>query len=558
MLIGIPSTDPEQQPPEKRNIQCGDITSYGIHTKEGDMRRDRRKRTAALTLLTALMILVMSMTVFAAPKISKKSVKMNIGQSVTLKVSGTKSKVTWKSSNKKVVTVSGKGVITAKGAGKAAITAKAGSKKLTCKVTVTVKSLKLSVAKLTISPKRSYKVIAVADGHPVSVKWKTSNKKIATVSSKGVISTKKTGSVTITASYGGKTAKLTVKVKKNAATKVEGGFNQNASSTGSSSSSTAPSVTVTVPTSQTPSASTPSATTPAVPSSSGNSSTPSSSGSSGSTSGSGTAISGGGSSGNSNSGNNSGSSGSGSNANNNGGSSSGSATEIPEGAFTDEQFSAYLEKLKTSSEIPDYSKLTDLQKRKAYDLILARKCGFFTPGITNWQRIENLTNWMQDHIPYSEVGSYYSRYTRDDSIAPGYDLAELLKERYPNDYEFTNIGYDCIWAAQMVVDYAHYFRGLEATRYLAPMGTSGTHQNAAVYLPAEGGRPEGWYSCIPGYSNNRFGQHMSNTPFSSESAGWSWYDNLMRAIAKNPTDRYLGLDYDWNGWGYDYEKGLTK
>ena len=87
--------------------------------------------------LTLMLVLAMGMTVLAAskPKISKKSVKLTYGQSVALKVSGTKGKIRWKSSNKKVAAVNGSGVVTAKGVGRATITAKAGSKKLSCKVT---------------------------------------------------------------------------------------------------------------------------------------------------------------------------------------------------------------------------------------------------------------------------------------------------------------------------------------------------------------------------------------------------------------------------------------
>lgn len=69
-------------------------------------------------------------------KLSKKKVSTNVGKSFTLKVKGTKKKVKWKSSNKKVATVSTKGKVKAKKSGKATITAKVGNKKLKCKVIV--------------------------------------------------------------------------------------------------------------------------------------------------------------------------------------------------------------------------------------------------------------------------------------------------------------------------------------------------------------------------------------------------------------------------------------
>lgn len=73
----------------------------------------------------------------AAVKINKKSISIKVGKTYKLKVKGTKKKVKWSSSNKKVATVSSKGVVKGKKAGKATITAKVGKKKYKCKVTVT-------------------------------------------------------------------------------------------------------------------------------------------------------------------------------------------------------------------------------------------------------------------------------------------------------------------------------------------------------------------------------------------------------------------------------------
>ena len=61
---------------------------------------------------------------------------MYTGQTSTLKVSGTSKKVTWSTSNKKVATVSYRGVISAKSSGSATITARVNNKNLKCRVTV--------------------------------------------------------------------------------------------------------------------------------------------------------------------------------------------------------------------------------------------------------------------------------------------------------------------------------------------------------------------------------------------------------------------------------------
>lgn len=72
----------------------------------------------------------------ATVKLNKTKLTLEVGKSYTLKISGTKSKVTWSSSDKTIATVSSKGVVKAKKAGKATITAKVGSKKYKCTVTV--------------------------------------------------------------------------------------------------------------------------------------------------------------------------------------------------------------------------------------------------------------------------------------------------------------------------------------------------------------------------------------------------------------------------------------
>lgn len=72
-----------------------------------------------------------------------KTVKLNatkktltVGKTFRLKISGTTKKVTWSSNKKSVATVSKKGLVTAKAAGTATITAKVNNKKYTCKITV--------------------------------------------------------------------------------------------------------------------------------------------------------------------------------------------------------------------------------------------------------------------------------------------------------------------------------------------------------------------------------------------------------------------------------------
>ena len=97
------------------------------------MKRNKK----ILTVITILLLIVcMAVPVSAAGKINKKKATLKVGQTLQLKVTGTKGKVKWKSSKKSVATVSSKGRVKAKKKGYATITAKVGKKKYTCKVTV--------------------------------------------------------------------------------------------------------------------------------------------------------------------------------------------------------------------------------------------------------------------------------------------------------------------------------------------------------------------------------------------------------------------------------------
>ena len=70
------------------------------------------------------------------PKINKKKLSLEVGKSYTLKISNTKQKVQWMTSDSNIATVTSKGKVKAVGAGKVKITAEVSGKKFTCTVTV--------------------------------------------------------------------------------------------------------------------------------------------------------------------------------------------------------------------------------------------------------------------------------------------------------------------------------------------------------------------------------------------------------------------------------------
>ena len=105
-----------------------------------------KKMTNHMTalIMTALMVTLVAPVTAEAKgnvKLNKTKVTLSITNktakpSIRLKVKNATRKVAWKSSNKKVAAVNGKGTVTAKKAGKAVITARTRKKSLRCRVTV--------------------------------------------------------------------------------------------------------------------------------------------------------------------------------------------------------------------------------------------------------------------------------------------------------------------------------------------------------------------------------------------------------------------------------------
>lgn len=128
----------------------------------------------------------------------------------------------WKSSNKKIVKVNGAGRLTAgEKTGKAVVTVTLASgltkdiKVAVQKGAVKTKKIKGVPKKLSMKAKETYDLAPVIS--PITsqdkIKYTTSNKKVATVNSKGKIKAKKKGSAVITIKCGSKSVKCKVKVK---------------------------------------------------------------------------------------------------------------------------------------------------------------------------------------------------------------------------------------------------------------------------------------------------------------------------------------------------------
>ncbi|MEE1077143.1 MAG: Ig-like domain-containing protein [Acutalibacteraceae bacterium] len=166
-------------------------------------------------------------TVKKAPtsvSLNKASATLGIGEKIDLNSkmpTGEASRVvTYTSADTSIATVDGSGVVTAKKTGTVTITAKTyNGKTATCKITVkkapTSVSLNKTSATLGIGEKIDLNSKMPSGQASRVVTYTSADTSIATVDSSGVVTAKKTGTVTITAkTYNGKTATCKITVKK--------------------------------------------------------------------------------------------------------------------------------------------------------------------------------------------------------------------------------------------------------------------------------------------------------------------------------------------------------
>lgn len=151
-----------------------------------------------------------------------KTMKLTVKEKKTLipviNPVSTTDKLTYKSSNKKIVAVSGKGVLTAKKAGKAKVTVQSGKKKFVINVTVTAPAptgMKNVPTAKTLKKGKTFvlKPALLPAGAQGKITYKSSNKKVATVDAKGKVKAKGKGEavISVTAGKAKMNCKITVK-----------------------------------------------------------------------------------------------------------------------------------------------------------------------------------------------------------------------------------------------------------------------------------------------------------------------------------------------------------
>lgn len=143
--------------------------------------------------------------------LDKKKVSLKSGQTVQLNVTGSSGKIVWTTSNNKVAKVSSTGRVTALKAGTATITAKNGSKKAVCKVTVTGQTIRLNIKKVTITEGEDIQLLV--KGGTGKTEWESDNIYVAQVSSDGTVTGISRGTATVTAVRDGVTLKCQITVE---------------------------------------------------------------------------------------------------------------------------------------------------------------------------------------------------------------------------------------------------------------------------------------------------------------------------------------------------------
>lgn len=177
---------------------------------------------AGFILFLALMFTGGSVNVkAAAPKLSKKKITIYVGHTGKLKVNNARKKVKWTSSKKQIAAVSSKGVVKGKKAGSAVITAAAGNKKWTCKVTVR-NNVSVSKGAIKILPGKSKKVNIKIQKDVFDIRFKIKDPKVVSckwgkwkgMSIPLTITAKQSGStyITLTNTYSKEKVKINVTV----------------------------------------------------------------------------------------------------------------------------------------------------------------------------------------------------------------------------------------------------------------------------------------------------------------------------------------------------------
>lgn len=171
----------------------------------------KSERTCSVCGMTESKVVARTILKVKTVTISRSSATLLNGKSVqlwakTTPADATTPGVTWKSSNPSVATVSAAGLVSAKRRGTTTITCTAkdgGGAKASCKITVNLAVAKISLDRTSLALNKGRVFTLKATVTPAAatnkaVTWKSSNTKVATVTSAGKVTFKARGTATIT------------------------------------------------------------------------------------------------------------------------------------------------------------------------------------------------------------------------------------------------------------------------------------------------------------------------------------------------------------------------
>lgn len=188
------------------NNRAATVTSNGRITAKGWGSTTVYTYAGNRTLRTKVTIVQMN----------KKNVALSPGKTSQLALWGSNNSTTWKSSNAKVATVSDDGLVTAVGNGTATITARFNGKNITSKITVFSLNhdsvvLEYGGRFTATTPNHGRIVTLKVQGTKDKATWSSNNTKVATVDSKGKVTSRGPGNATITVDIKG--SKITTDIK---------------------------------------------------------------------------------------------------------------------------------------------------------------------------------------------------------------------------------------------------------------------------------------------------------------------------------------------------------
>lgn len=162
------------------------------------------KKYLSLSFVLLLLFLIGPVqSISAAPDIKLNTMKLSIaiGETYNLRLIGTSQKVTWTTSNKKVVTVSNSGVITGIIPGGVTIKAKINNKEYSCRVSVLSPRLAKRSFSLRYGQSENIQIDYLPKQYSNDISWTSSDENVITIDN-DIFKAVGQGSATIKASFG--------------------------------------------------------------------------------------------------------------------------------------------------------------------------------------------------------------------------------------------------------------------------------------------------------------------------------------------------------------------